>query len=211
MEQFDNIFRMWVDFACKEWDYPNPSEYFFKEAYYRLPEGLRVLIVDSIEKGLIIPEQFRFRLKGQKFKKLYSWLGKKPEKSIQVYWEYFIQVAEYVRLYNILDLNKYNLIFETDNMDICIFLDDKLIVYGEAKEKPGDIFKLIEGIEFYGRGISIPHKKRNDDALNKSHNIIKYRPNYFYIFSNELIIEYNLTYPDEKLFELKEETIPILS
>jgi hypothetical protein len=97
---FDEQLTEWARIACEEWGFKPPSSEFFEKVTSRLPEGLRATIGSGLEQGLVIPQGYAFRLKGlAPSKGPYRWFSRySSEQRPNPNWEYYVQVAEYVRL-----------------------------------------------------------------------------------------------------------------
>lgn len=183
---------------------------FFKHLKKRLPEGLRSILGFGLITGIILTDGHTFNLQGLPFGKgPYKWFSNyKSLKSIGPNWEYYIQVSEYVRLRKSLDSNKWKLTFEDGLMDIGIYKKDKLIVFCEVKEKSLSTKRLINGIKKYSEQLFLPAEDRGNDPLRKTKYIIKHRPQFLYIVSIGDKLEYKVTYPNGRNFNLQEDMIP---
>lgn len=214
-EQFNKYFRNWVNSACAEWGYVIPSDHYFTKVYDRLPEGLRALLGFGLNRGIIISEGRSFNLKGLPSSKgPYNWFsrdtsGKEPIPN----WEYFVQVAEFVRLYiPIASLPGYSITFEDDTMDIAIYRNKRLFVYYEAKEKITQLQKLIKGLKAYeSTTIDLTAPDRHNDPLRKAKCIVKRRPEYFVGVAIGTHYEYRIIHIDDNAFELLRDTVPLIS
>lgn len=146
---FDQQVRLWVSSACHEWGFPDPSEQFFGKLNERLPSGLLATIGFGIEKGIVVPNGCTFMIKGlTQTKGHYNWFSRDNTKCRpNPNWEYYIQVAEYVRLWQVFENSDHVLTFEDALMDIGVYKDNKLLVCCEIKEKSTQAKKLITGIK----------------------------------------------------------------
>ena len=108
---FEKDFRNWTELACKEWSYDFPSESNFQKVFSRLPNGLRTKLGYGISSGLIIQRGKEFSLKGLPQKKgPYNWLSRDSSKKAPApNWEYCVQVAKYVRLFELAERNNLRL------------------------------------------------------------------------------------------------------
>ncbi len=212
LQKFDTYFRDCVKAACQEWNYPMSSDAYYTTLNKRLPEGLRALLGLGFSKGLIIPKsRWTFTLEGLSPKKgPYSWLSRSVAKEPNPNCEYFVQVAEFVRLHRVATALGLSVTFEDDTMDIALYQKDKLLVYYEVKEKVSQIQELIEGIKDYGY-TKIDHsiRDRGNDPLRKAKCIIKRKPEYFSGVAIGARFEYKVIYyPEQKSFQLVKDVIP---
>jgi hypothetical protein len=210
IQEFDKHFKDWVSSACKDWSYPEPSDEYFARVYKRLPEGLRVLLGLGVKEGLIISQGRTFTLKGLSPKKgPYNWFSRYPSaKDPAPNWEYFIQVSEFVRLYHIAQAKGLILTFEDDLMDLALYLNGKLVVCCEVKERASQLQKLINGIKVYQETINFAEADRGNDPLRKAKYIFKRRPNYFCGVAIGVRLEYRVDYPEDHAFQLVKDIIP---
>ncbi len=214
VQEFDKYFKNWVKSACKDWGCPEPSDEYYAKVYRRLPEGLRSLLGLGLEEGIIISKGRTFTLEGLPPKKgPYNWFsqssGKEPAPKEPIpNWEYFIQVAEFVRLYHIAKAKSLMLTFEDDLMDLALYQNDKLVVCCEVKEQKNQIKKLIKGIKDYQQAIDFTVDDRSNDPLRKAKYIVKRRPEYFCGVAIGVRFEYRVSYPEGQAFQLTEDAIP---
>ncbi len=208
-QRFDRYFKAWVKAACMDWGYPEPSEEYYTKIYSKLPEGLQTLLSLGCEEGLIVPHGRTFRLKGIPPKKVYNWFARySSSKEPMLNWEYFIQVAEFVRLCHVASAKNLKLSFEDHLMDLALYRNDKLIVCCEVKVKGKQIEELIRGIKTYEEGVDFTVADRGNDSLRKAKYIIRRRPEYFYGVAIGTRFEYQVSYPQGKAFELTKDVIP---
>ncbi len=213
LQKFDTYFRDCVKAACQEWNYPMPSDRYSPRVYERLPEGLRTSLGLGLSQGLIIPKGRAFTLEGLlSGKGPYNWLSRSVAREPNPNWEYFVQVAEFVRLHNIVshltDLGL-SVTFEDHTMDIALYQKDKLLVYYEVKEKVSQLQELIEGIKDCGYdSVDLTIRDRGNDPLQKVKCIMKQKPEYFSGVAVGARFEYKVIYSGEKSFRLVKDIIP---
>lgn len=170
-QEFDNYFRDWVRAACEKWGYPMPSDRYYARIYERLPEGLRALLNSGLKSGLIISKGQTFTLKGLPYGKgPYNWFShndavKEPAPN----WEYFVQVAEFIRLHAIATVRGLLVTFEDDSMDIALYQNDRLVAYYEVKERISQIQELIKGIKVHQSAVDFTTLDRGNGALSMPH------------------------------------------
>ena len=207
---FDQQVRTWASIACKEWGYAEPSEQFFVKLNERLPAGLIATIGFGIEKGIVIPDGCTFRIRGlNDTKGPYNWFSRdNAKRRPNPNWEYYIQVAEYVRLWQMFEKTDYVLTFEDTLMDIGVYKQNKLLVCCEIKERSSQAKNLIKGIKAYETGIDLTVPDRANDPLRKAKYIVDRRPLFFYLVAIGVRYEFSVSFPEGKAFELKEDVIP---
>lgn len=215
---FDLIFRELTERTCKEWGYPSPNDQFYKECFSRLPEGLRQTISYGFSKkfildaGLSKTKSAAFRPNNiPETKGPYSWFSKdNASKRPCPNWEYFIQIAEFIRLHEALRSKGYELRFEDSDMDIGIYQHGTLKVCCEIKEKSSKAQELIRGIKQFENADKLPAKDRGNDSLRKAKYISKLRPEYFYLVAIGRRFEFRVEYPEKMQFMLVEDIIPFI-
>jgi hypothetical protein len=211
LKEFDAYFRDWVKATCQEWSYPLPSDKYYEKVYERLPNGLKSLLASGISKGLIIPKGRTFTLKGlPPTKGPYSWFSRNRNPKPAPNWEYFVHVAEFVRLHTIATARGLLAIFEDDTMDIALYQDNKLFVYCEVKERIGQIQELIRGIKGYQSAVHLAAPDRGNDPLRKAKCIVKRKPEYFVGVAIGARFEYKVIYPEERSFQLVRDIVPLV-
>lgn len=209
---FDQQVRLWASTACDEWGFPQPSVEFFEKLKERIPGGLFATIGFGLEKGIVLPSGCTFRIKGiSQSKGPYNWFSKDNiNRRLNPNWEYYIQVAEYVRLWQAFENESYALTFEDALMDIGVYKDNRLLVCCEIKEKSSQAKKLIAGIKTYEMGIDMTAPDRGNDPLRKAKYIIHQRPLFFYLVAIGVRYEFSVSFPEDKSFELREDIIPFV-
>ena len=146
---FDHQVRLWALAACDQWSFPQPSEDFFAKLKERLPGGLLATIGFGVEEGILLPSGCTFKIKSiSQSKGPYNWFSRdNSNRKLNPNWEYYIQVAEYVRLWQAFGIKDYALTFEDALMDIGVYKNNNLLVCCEIKEKSSQAKKLIAGIK----------------------------------------------------------------
>lgn len=93
-------------------------------------------------------------------------------------------------------------------MDLALYLNDKLVVCCEVKERTGKLQELIKGIKAYQQSINFTVDDRGNGPLRKAKYIAKRRPEYFYGVAIGVRFEYRVDYPKGHAFQLTEDVIP---
>jgi hypothetical protein len=148
---FDDQVRVWASTACKEWGFPESSQDLFAKLNERFPNGLRKILDFGIENGIVVVDGCTFKIRGMNQSKgPYNWFSRdKTKRKLNPNWEYYIQVAEYIRLCRAFGDEEYVLAFEDALMDIGIYKNNRLLVCCEIKEKSSQAKKLIAGIKMF--------------------------------------------------------------
>ncbi len=209
LQEFDHYFRDWVSATCREWQYPPPPDSYYAKVYERLPKGLRSLIAFGVNDGLITAMGTSFTLKDlPPWKGPYHWFSHSGAKVPALNWEYFVQVAEFVRLTTIAKAHGLTVTFEDDTMDIAVYKEGKLLVYYEVKERADQLQKLIDRIKMEQSRVDLSVPDRGNDPLRKAKCIVKRRPEYFSGLAIGTRFEYKVVYPEERSFQLVRDVIP---
>lgn len=209
---FDDQLRLWASAACDQWGFPQPSEDFFANLKERLPGGLLATIGFGVENGIVIPSGCTFKIKGMgQSKGPYNWFSRdNSNQKLNPNWEYYIQVAEYVRLWQAFRNKDYALTFEDALMDIGVYKNNNLLVCCEIKEKSSQAKKLIAGIKTHANRIDFTVPDRGNDPLRKAKYIAHHRPLFFYLVAIGVRYEFSVSFPDGRAFQLREDIIPFI-
>jgi hypothetical protein len=210
LNDFDQCFRSWTAAACSEWKWQEPDQEYFSRAYERLPEGLRALIAHGVASGLIIPHGRQFTLRGLAPKKgPYAWFSRHTQdKGPNPNWEYFVQVAEFVRLSDLAARSGLTITFEDQLMDLAVYDAQQLLVCVEVKERATQLQDLMKKLRAYESAVSLSAPDRGNDPLRKAKYLVRRRPLYFCGVAIGTRLEYSVRYPDGKAFELARDVIP---
>lgn len=205
-------FRKWALTACADWGYPEPAEDYFLQTFARLPDGLMRVLGHGLETGLVIPQGRTFTLKKLDANKgPYNWFSRNPShKRPSPNWEYFVQVAEYVRLFELSERNHLLLTFEDDLMDLALYQGKRLLVCCEVKERSDQLLQLLSGIREHEHEVDYTANDRGNDPLRKAKYIVNRRPEYFYLMSLGSKLEFSVSYPEGMAFRLSDDLIPFI-
>ncbi len=134
-------------------------------------------------------------------------------------WEYFVQAAEYVRLFRLAAVERLELTFEDELMDLTLRRGERLLVCCEVKERPAQIETLLngkpssrgngrKGLMQHQRRVDLQEKDRGNDPLRKAKYLATKRPDYFYAVAIGRRYEFRMDYPTGWAFRLTEDVIP---
>ncbi len=209
-DEFLEHLQLWARSACREWGFETPPTEYYAQVTSRLPLGLRTLLARGIAEGLVLNEGHRFRPKGvASHKGPYQWFSKYPwHGGPHPNWEYYVQVAEYVRLHRVASALDLTLTFEDDEMDLALYRDDKLMVCVEVKEKASYLTELMHNVKGYEPDVDLRAPDRGNDPLRKAKYIVRGRPHYFAGVAIGARLEYRVDYPEGRAFILAEDVIP---
>jgi hypothetical protein len=212
VQLFDAQLTGWARLACEEWGFACPPSEFFAKMTARLPEGLRATIGFGLEQGLVIPQGHSFLVKGLgPGKGPYRWFSRfASEQRPNPNWEYYVQVAEFVRLSTALAERGYELTFEDDLMDIGVYRARQLVVCCEIKEKSSQATRLVSRMRSYQPGVNLSESDRGNDPLRKAKYLVTKRPKYFYLVAIGARFEFSVSYPRDHAFDLHEDVLPFV-
>lgn len=208
-EKFREFVQDWARAACERWGCPEPGEDYYDRISRRLPEGLRTLLATGVEEGLVIPQGPKFTLKGLPGKGPYAWFSRRSTpKEPSPNWEYFVQVAEFVRLSHIAAAQGLRITFEDQLMDLALYRDGRLVVCCEVKERASQIQELVRKLRTYGEGVNLNQPDRGNDPLRKAKYLVRRRPEYLSLVAIGARLEYRVAYLNDRSFELTRDVIP---
>ena len=207
----DRELRLWAKTACVDWAWTEPPESYYGAVVQRLPIGLRSILASGLESGLIVPQGWRFSLKDlAPGKGPYRWFSKRRwEGGPHPNWEYFVQVAEFIRLHQLAGLHSLRLSFEDDLIDLTLYDSNNLLVAVEVKEHGRQLRRLIAGIRTYESGVDPRAPDRGHDGLRKAKYIVKHRPRFFCAVAVGTRLEYRVDYPKDRAFTLVDDFVPV--
>lgn len=207
---FDDKLTEWAKLASSSWGFPEPSHEFYERFFNRIPENVRSILGSGIQNGIIVSRGCQFQLKGQEQRNgLYSWFSKfTTAKEPAPNWEYYVHVAYYAQLFNIVKHTELVLNFEDHLMDLTIYHDGKLKICIEVKEKAEQLLKLLDGIKQHQNNVDISSLDRGTDPLRKAKYIVQNRPEYFCLWAINTKLNYKVNYFGNDSFELISSHLP---
>jgi hypothetical protein len=207
---FERHFRDWIRTACVDWSFPPPPESYYTKVFSRLPPGLRSLLGQGLNDGLIVPRGPKFTLLGiPEAKGPYAWFSRYSEqKRPNPNWEYFVQVGEFIRLHRVARASSLTLRFEDHLMDLALYQGDRLLVCVEVKERARQVQELVRRIRDYESGIDLNAPDRGNDPLRKAKYIARRRPAYFCALAIGERLEYRVEYPAKHGFRFERDVVP---
>lgn len=208
-DELEPHLREWAMAACAAWGYPAPNDAYYARLRSRLPLGLRRLIAHGLIEGLIEPRGLRFTLRDLPGKGPYAWFSQRPGvPEPATNWEYFVQVAEFVRLHRVAAAFGLQLRFEHGLMDLALYRADELLVYCEVKVRASQAHDLVKKLSEHERLIDGDRPDRGDDTLRKAKYIARHRPAYFACVAIGVRLEYRVDYPSSHAFRLTRDLVP---
>ena len=204
-------FRTWVADACQEWGYPDPNDAFYASVVDRLGEATLSSIGLGLEKAIVKPEGLRFNVaRNQPHKGPYKWFSHRTgAKSPQVNWEYYIQVAYLVRIWEPCIRQELRPVFEDELMDLAVRRGKELIWCIEVKEKASQLKGLLSKLESLATDVDMRAADRGNDALRKAKYLVKQRPLFFSGIANGLEKHFRASFPGPTAFTLTEALPPV--
>lgn len=210
MSILDAHLHEWVEFACSGWGYDLPGTDYYELFDKRIPDNIQAQLEIGIRNQLIETDGSLFLLRGLPPEKgPYCWFSRSSQnRKPMPNWEYFVQVAEYIRLYPVAEANGMRLVFEDHLMDLALYSENRLVVCGEVKTNLENALKLVDMIKKLENGIDHSLPDRGKDHVRKVKYLLENRPEYFYVVGIGGRKEYSVKFLREGVFELAEDTIP---
>lgn len=137
-------------------------------------EEEKELFCEGVKEGLIEELGHRFNFKDS---------SKGPYNIFSINREYITHAAAYIKLVRDLGFKPEQCKIEYKNMDIAIFVGDRLHAYLEAKASDSKANKLIEEIKSISHDLSGGRVSGKSDAFTKAEIIHSHRPDYFVIYT----------------------------
>ena len=125
-------------------------------------------------------------------------------------WEYYVQVAEYVRLFPIAQYRGLEMGFEDELMDLTLREGERLLVCCEVKVNEIEMKNLVNKMKKYEPKIDRTADDRGNDPLRKAKYIDEHKPEYFYLLAIGARMEFRVEYISGKVFQLTPDTIPFI-
>ena len=205
-------FRDWTDVACKTWGYRQPREEFFQRVLSRLTDPIAEWIGYGIHYELIVESGVQFNLlENRAGKGPYKWFSKRTGATEpQCNWEYYVQVAQFVRLWQPCSIANWRLTFEDELMDLTVRRDGELLWCVEVKERPNQLERLLAKLMSHGmEGVDLLSPDRGKDALRKAKYLVNHQPRFFSAVAICLTRDFRVAYPRENVFVLSESHPPL--
>lgn len=207
---FDQFIVDCANSAADDFGYPRPGKAFFESLYKDLKPGIRGNLGIGIDQGLLLSDGRTFKLASLGEKKgPYNWFSRQRNRQeLMVNWEYFVQVAEFIRLSNIVTTESQKIKFEDGLMDLAIYEQGELYLCCEVKVNSRQVSSLLAGVRKYQSGIDFSLPDRGNDSIRKAKYLLQHRPTYFSIVGIGIRREFYVHFPAKNQFELVEDMIP---
>jgi hypothetical protein len=205
---FRDLLLVWAAAACDEWGYPPVDEAWSADVERRLPPGLRALVADGVEQGTVTVIGHRFRpvdLPGNKGP--YAFLSRSATKRPALNWEYFVQLAEYLRVREAVVRHGLTVSFEDALMDVTVRRSSDLLWAIEVKEQARQLPVLLDQLREYAPDVDLEAPDRGNDPLRKAKYLAKHQPPYFSVVAIGERRDFSVTYT-EGGFLLREDLVP---
>jgi hypothetical protein len=205
---FAVYFARAADDAARTFGYAPVSDHLVAAWLGRIGIATRALVGTGFADGLVLPSEggrgwflVRDLASG---KGPYAWFSRNRGSGVpSPNWEYFYQVAEYVRLASAL-AGRYEVGFEDELMDVSVRRDGELVAYVEVKETKAGTARLLSRLRSLGMTVPIDQPDRGDDPLRKAKYLVKHRPPNLSLVGGETRWHYAVTYPRPRSFSLLE-------
>jgi hypothetical protein len=139
----------------------------------------------------------------------YSWFSANRGRGVpSPNWEYFFQVAEFVRLARRLPA-RYTIGFEDGLMDVSVRADASLVWYVEVKRRPATLKPLLAGRQRYGAKVDLEAPDRGKDALRKAKYLVRHQPPLLSLVGGEDRLHFRVEYPSGDSFRLVDVDDPL--
>lgn len=196
-----------VDAAAVAFGYERPEAEIVAQWLDRIPSSTAAWIGYGLRSGIVTAGQSeaKFLLAGARAGKgPYAWFSRnRGPGTPSPNWEYFFQVAEYVRIRSALPASLV-VGFEDGLMDISVRRAEDLIWYVEVKPLARQIEPLLKALQLYGRDVDLAKSDRGDDPLRKAKYLVVHRPPSFSVVGGEVRRHFDVTYPKSNAFVLRE-------
>ncbi|MCL4519425.1 MAG: hypothetical protein M1587_09525 [Thaumarchaeota archaeon] len=205
LQEFDKLYRNWVKSVTAAWHIEEPKDDYYAIVYNRISEDIQTRIVSGIKDGLIIPAGTEFSVYNQlESRGPYHWFSRNRAPEPCPNWEYFVQLVEFARLVSVLkDKRGYKVLFQDGTVDISVYKDKRLYVLTEIKESANQVQTLIQDIKKHEDSIDYTVSDKTDDSLRKAKYIVERRPQYFSLVASGAHLDFKVSYPSGKEFELE--------
>lgn len=211
VDVFDHHFREWVAAACSAWGYRPPEDAFYRRFRERLTHETLEWIGYGIEAGLILERGLQFDVAGNAAGKgPYKWFSRRGDATEpQCNWEYYVQVAFFVRLWTPCQKAGLSLTLEDGLMDLAIWRKNQLLWCIEVKERAVQIDRLLADLAVHGTKVDFESPDRGKDALRKAKYLMKHRPKFFSGVAIGLQRDFQVQYPGPSAFHLAKADPPV--
>jgi hypothetical protein len=182
---FENIFNRFAYSYVAEIETGNAPDIPFSD-------DEKELFCKGVKEGLIeeLGHKFNFRES-----------DKGPYNIFTVNREYITHAAAYIKLIKEFGFEETQCKIEYKNMDIAVFIRDRLHAYVEVKAGENKADKLIEGILNVARDLSENEQVTRSEALTKADIIKQNRPDYFVVYTPHRMQTFKVVWKGEG-FEL---------
>ena len=199
----------WATAACEDWGYPPVDEAWFDNVERRLPPGLRALVADGVELGTVEVLGYRFRpVDLPATKGPYAFLSRaEATERPNPNWEYFVQLAEYLRVRDAVAHHGLTVSFEDSLMDVTVRRGSDLLWAIEVKEQARQLRELLVQLQDHGSGVDLDAPDRGNDPLRKAKYLATHRPPYFSLVAIGERREFSVAYTTDG-FHLQEDLVP---
>ena len=202
---FVRHFREWVGAACDAWGYSQPREEFFHRVLGRLTDPIVDWIGYGIHAELVVEDGVQFNLvENPSGKGPYKWFSKRTGAAEpQCNWEYYVQVAHFLRLWQPCRMVNSRLTFEDELMDLTVRRNGQILWCIEVKERSHQLERLLMKLGSLGtEGVNLHSPDRGNDPLRKAKYLVNHKPQLFSAVAIDLTRDFRVTYPRETAFAL---------
>jgi hypothetical protein len=201
---FRTAFRSAVDAACREWSYPQVAEEYFRTFGLRIPAEIEAVIGDGVRRGRVGIAGYLFSPAGLgSAKGPYKLVGRyTSRRRPSPHWEYFVQLAEFLRLDRELVHAGYSVGFEDGLMDVTVRMEGELLWCIEVKEQASRLRALRVGLDSYASRVPMEASDRGNDSLRKAKYLVRHRPRYLSLVAIGAHEHFEVSYPNPTSYSL---------
>lgn len=180
------------------------DEAYFDAFWARIPDEYQARIGDGIRCGAVVVQGYRFRPVGlARGKGPYQLVGQDTAaRRPSPHWEYFIQLAEFLRLMKLPMPPGHTLGFEDGLMDITVRRNGELLWCLEVKETAEKLAALRTGLLSYALAVPVEQRDRGNDPLRKAKYLVRHRPRYLSLVAIGMREHYDVNYLGPVTFAL---------
>lgn len=193
--------------AALAFGYEQPDAQVVAQWLARIPPGTAQWLGFGLRAGIVTPghSEASFRLSHAASNKgPYAWFSRnRGPGTPSPNWEYFFQVAEYVRIRSALP-PELEVGFEDGLMDVSVRLAGTLVWYVEVKAHPSQVRPLLGALEALGPHVDLAQPDRGNDPLRKAKYLVMHRPPSLSLVGGEERRHFDVTYPEPTSFVLTE-------
>lgn len=171
-----------------------------------ISQGTRQGIGRGIREGLVQPAErgVGFTLgRAAPARGPYAWFSRnRAPETPSPNWEYFFQVAEFVRIRSALG-PAYEIGFEDGLMDVSVRREGVLLWYVEVKVSRAQTDRLLRALNLIREDVNLVAPDRGNDPLRKAKYLVRHRPPHMSLVGGEDRRHFDVSYREPASFDLR--------